>query len=521
MTVEARGRTSGPRVAFVPMMPSSLRRSVLLGALTVLFSLGGAASAGAAQFSEIAAGGRATCATTRAGSLFCWGDGRDGQLGRIGTISARVPTRVIGTYDSRQITAGTDFACQILDRGAQVVTRNIYACWGDNSKGQIGNAKQERAAYPQEVRTLGGLTRIEAGTATVCALGPNGTASCWGDNRFGQAAGDGGRFPLLRSPQQVPEVSGLIDLAVGEKHACGVRNDARLVCWGWSNDGQAGVPLTPIIGPEVVPNLDGVVAVTAGAAHTCVLRRTGGGTVWCFGTNERGQLGTGNLTSSGTPLQVPGLSGITNLDAGLLSTCAVGAGGRVWCWGDGSEGKLGTGRLVDSAVPVQVRNLADVVRLSVGDNHACALTSKGTPYCWGSNRFGQIGSGDRTGLTAAAQTPSLVRDEAFGRATFLPRALQSFPSGTSGGTVELRGLVVRKTSSRYRCPSRVRVTLTVGGRSAQRTAVDVSRRSSTACRISGTFPLPARTERATRVRYAVRGTHLRTASATLRAQRTR
>lgn len=521
LTVGGRERTSRPGLAFQPMMPSSLRGLLLLGAVTALVVIGGAASASAAQFTEISAGGRATCASTSAGSLFCWGDGRDGQLGRIGTVSARVPTRVIGTYDSRQIAAGTDFACQILDRGAQVVTRNIYACWGDNSRGQIGNAKEERANYPQEVRTLGGLTHIEAGTATVCALGPNGTAYCWGDNMYGQAGGDGGQFPLLRSPRQVPEVSGLTDLAVGEKHACAVRNDARLVCWGWSADGQTGVPLTPIIGPEVVPNLADVTAVAAGAAHTCVLRRTGGGTVWCFGTNERGQLGTGNLTASGTPVQVPGLTGITNIDAGLLSTCAVGAGGRVWCWGDGSEGKLGTGKLVDSAAPVQVRDISDVVRLSVGDNHACALTSKGTPYCWGSNRFGQIGSGDRTGLAAVAQTPTLVRDQPLGRATFLPRALQSFPAGTSGGSLELRGLVVRKTSRRFACPSSVRVTVTAKGRSARRTVSGVSRRSATACRVSATVPLPARTEGATSLRYAVRGSHLRTTSGSLRAQKTR
>lgn len=520
MTVRRFGRIDRSRLAFEHMMARMLRSALLAGSLAALMGLV-AAQAHAAQFADIAAGGRATCATTPGGQLYCWGDGREGQLGRIGAYTARTPVRVIGTYDSRQVTAGTDFACQLLERGAQVQTRGIYACWGDNSQGQIGNGRLDRAQFPQEIRTPGGITRVEAGSASVCALAGGGAAFCWGDNRVGQA-GDGGAFPVLRSPQQVPGVANLVDLAVGDRHVCGVRSDGRLLCWGWSNDGQTGTALRPLIAPEEVPGLGDVVAVTAGSAHTCVLRRVGGGTVWCFGANQRGQLGTGRQELSvGEPQQVPGLTGITDLDAGLLSTCAIGAGGRVWCWGDGSQGKLGTGSRDDASTPVAVRDLVDAVQLSVGDNHVCALTSKGAPFCWGSNRFGQLGDGDRTGLTARALTPRLVRDTVLGRATFVPRALQSFPRGTSGGAVELRNLVVRKTSSRFSCPRSVRVTLTVGRRTAQRTASEVSRRSSTACRVSGTFPLPAGTTGATSVRYAVRGTHLRTAAATLRAQRTR
>ncbi len=501
-------------------MARMLRSALLAGSLVVLLALA-AGQAHAAQFADIAAGGRATCATTPGGQLYCWGDGREGQLGRIGAYTARTPVRVIGTYDSRQVTAGTDFACQLLDRGSQIQVRGIFACWGDNGDGQLGDGRPDRAQFPQEIRTPGGLTRVEAGSASVCALGAGGVAFCWGDNRVGQA-GDGGAFPTLRSPQQVPGVANLTDLAVGDRHVCAVRSDTRLICWGWSNDGQTGVTLAPIIGPEAVPGLDGVTAVAAGSAHTCALRRTGGGTVWCFGANQRGQLGTGRAeVSVGTPEQVPGLTGITQLDAGLLSTCAIGAQGRVWCWGDGSQGKLGAGTRADSRTPVQVQGLVDATRLSVGDNHVCALTSKGAPYCWGSNRYGQLGDGDRTGLTARALTPHRVRDSVLGRATFVPRALQSFPTGTSGGAVELRDLIVRKTSSRFSCPSSVRVTLTVGRRTAQRTATAVSRRSSTACRISGTFPLPARTESASSVRVAVRGRHLQTKTTTLRAERTR
>ncbi len=129
----------------------------------------------------------------------------------------------------------------------------------------------------------------------------------------------------------------------------------------------------------------------------------------------------------------------------------------MWCWGDGHQGKLGNGGVTDTTTPVQVKQIADAAQLSVGANHACALTSAGAAFCWGSNRYGQIGNGDRTGVGVTVRTPSRVVDYSLGRATFIPRALVSFPTGTNGGQVELRTLVLRKTSARYPCPTRATV----------------------------------------------------------------
>lgn len=498
-------------------------RSVLRACALLIAAPAIASPAGAAQFSEIAAGGRATCASTPGGELYCWGDGREGQLGRVTQITARVPAKVIGTYDSQQVTAGNDFACQIVQRGVQLGVTGVLACWGANATGQLGNGQEGRAQYPQELRSPSGFTRIDAGVGTACGLDGAGGAWCWGDDRVGQA-GDGSVAQVVRSPMPVAGTGGLVDIAVGGQHVCAARGDGQLVCWGWTRNGRTAIPPEdPLIAlPTAIAGVDDVVDVAAGFSHTCVVRRTGGGTVWCFGQNSRGQLGLGTPPEADglVPQQVPGLTGITRVDAGALSTCAVGASGRVWCWGTGLQGKLGDGKRQDSRTPVQVANLTGVVRLSVGENHACALTSRGTPYCWGSNRYGQLGTGDRTGIGARAVTPALVVDRALGRATFVPRALQSFPTGTAGGSIELRDLIVRKTSSRYVCPRRATITISARGRTARRTVSTIARRSSTSCRVSGSYALPARTEGATRASYAVRGTHLRTATGALRAQRT-
>ena len=517
LTVGAAERTVRSRIAFDLMMVRLPVRA-LIAVCLVGASLALVASASAAQFSSISAGGTATCATKSSGQLFCWGDGRNGQLGRVSANASRIPVQVVGTYDSQQVSSGTDYACQILQRGTQLGVRGIFACWGGNGSGQLGDGREDRAQSPQEVKAPDGLTRIESGFATTCALGAGGSAYCWGDDTVGQL-GDGSTQSFLRTPQQVPGVSGLTDLAIGDKHVCAVRSDGALVCWGWTPDGRLGLDVEArIVRPTVVPGMSDIVDVAAGTTHTCALRRDG--TVWCFGLNDRGQIGTGAAPGGAvpTPTQVPGLSGITQIDAGALSTCAVGQGGAVWCWGDGHQGKLGNGSKADSPTPVQVSSISDVAQLSVGANHVCVLTSKGAPFCWGSNRFGQLGNGDRTGLGVSVSTPTRVVDYVLGRATFIPRVLQSFPTGTSGGAVELRNLVLRTTSTRFPCPKKATISITAKGRTARRTAV-ITRRSTGSCRVSGTFALPSGTDGAKRASYSLRATHVHTVARSLRAQR--
>ncbi len=260
-----------------------------------------------AQFAGISAGARSTCATTQSGELYCWGDGREGQLGRVSAISARHPVQVLGTYDSQQVSVGGDFACQILARGQQLGVQGIFACWWERHRGAARHRQGRPRPVSQEVRAPDGLTRVEVGSATACALGAGGDAWCWGDDRVGQL-GDGSSVPQTATPQQVPGVSGLTDLALGDQHACGLRADGTVVCWGFTSDGRTGQPeVPPVANPSTVPALSGVVDVTAGATHTCALKADG--TVWCFGQNDRGQLGLGGNPggSVGVPTQVTGL----------------------------------------------------------------------------------------------------------------------------------------------------------------------------------------------------------------------
>jgi alpha-tubulin suppressor-like RCC1 family protein len=76
-----------------------------------------------------------------------------------------------------------------------------------------------------------------------------------------------------------------------------------------------------------------------------------------------------------------------------LHHCAASTAGTVFCWGSNNYGQLGDSSTVDRAVPAMVPGLTDIASVTAGGIHSCALTHDGTAYCWGWNARGQLGIG--------------------------------------------------------------------------------------------------------------------------------
>ena len=141
------------------------------------------------------------------------------------------------------------------------------------------------------------------------------------------------------------------------------------------------------------------------------------GYVWCWGLNDKGQLGDNTTTDRWTPVQVKGAGGsgvladVVSLGSGAKFNCAATVSGAVWCWGDNSDGQLGDNTKTERTVPVQVKGpggsgtLSGVVDVAAGETFACGVKSDGTVWCWGRNDKGQLGNN----TTSDSLTPVQVK----------------------------------------------------------------------------------------------------------------
>lgn len=142
--------------------------------------------------------------------------------------------------------------------------------------------------------------------------------------------------------------------------------------------------------------------ISAGNAHTCALNADGA--VWCFGSNEKGQLGNGTIGgSSADPVQVDSETRFKLLMAGGDHTCGLAMDDTAWCWGDNTYGQIGSGNTSTNAIPqpTPVAGGGEWSSLSSGSAHSCGTHVDGSGWCWGQGSTGQIGDGTTTPVAAA------------------------------------------------------------------------------------------------------------------------
>lgn len=477
-------------------------------ALSLVASVVCAGPVAAAQFTSIAPGLNHTCAVKTDHTAWCWGEGRQGQVGVIGAVRPRTPIYVIGSYQTASISSGQGFWCEIL-------LDTSLSCSGRSERGQIGNGSTSTAQYPQEV-PLTGVTKVATGAATACAI-HGGRVACWGEGIRGQLGNGDLVEPPNPTPSEVPNLQNIVDVAVGNDHACAVRADGQVLCWGDTEDDKLGNGQTSAIAIPGIPvrGMTGAKAVVAGESHACALKSDG--TVWCWGAGKTGQLGLGIPDAhAATATQVPALTGVVQLAAFSLTTCAVKSDGTAVCWGEGTAGQIGNGKRDNQLAPQPVSGITDAAQIGVGTRHACLVTKTLAPFCWGSNASGQLGTGDR--LATFATTPRLVQDFVLGPATFLKAELTGMPAGsTAGGVVQFNHRRLARRGGRGRCPKRGTLSLTARGRTAKQ-RIDIQRTKS-GCTVTGRFLLPSSTQKATKASYRITGVGLKPASGTLKARK--
>lgn len=273
------------------------------------------------------------CLLTLAGDPACGGNNLNGQLGdggaptgtAVGTWNLVAPAGGYSFFSS--IALGRAHGCAVprLDPTTALTldaSQRVY-CWGVNTAGQLGNNTTTNSTVPSAITgpaAAAGIrfdsAAVAAGAAHTCAVEGTGSVSagrlwCWGSNGTGQL-GAALTTVFLDEPAIVAGAPVLARVYAGEFHSCGLTAAGAAVCWGRNDSGQLGTGASgaPVTTPTAVAGGLAFRSLSLGENFTCGTSGTPGtsaqvaGTVYCWGNNQFGQLGTSNNTAVLTPTRV-------------------------------------------------------------------------------------------------------------------------------------------------------------------------------------------------------------------------
>lgn len=308
-------------------------------------------------------GERTALALTADGTLYSWGQGANGQLGR------DFPPE--GSFDAsaRPVTDRADVAILGVT-GATFGSRHACAwrggemhCWGaqyDGDHGQLGTDTTGMTYMPGAVRA-DAFTSVRAAAVTdlgTCVIDTEGFVSCAGLNESAAMGSTASVTTAIRTPMELLSVpAGASSLVTGPQFVCALVGNTPY-CWGQAGEGSLGRD---------------DVARTLG---TCP---DGMGEGYCDPVAAR----------------VDSALSFDAIASGAYSSTVCGlSGGRVYCWGASERGTAGSDlRVYVPRDPIRIEGggiLEDVRLVRVGGSTACALTTADELYCWGSNQSGHL-----------------------------------------------------------------------------------------------------------------------------------
>lgn len=268
--------------------------------------------------------------------------------------------------------------------------------WGSNSYGQLGLGDED----DRDTILLHPIFNAGVKRAVACAdhsllLKTDGTLWSFGSNGDQGQLGVG-NIPDQSTPQLISNFTGVVDMK-GGYFSLVLKNDGTI--WSFGDAGLYGDTSFPVQVP-VVPPIQKIFtsAYTSGAIDVQ-------GSLWMWGENNGGKLGTGDQLKRKVPFKVPGLPPLTSAAIGGNFSMALDAIGNVWSWGANNVGQLGNNNPGNFYVPAVVAGLSNVVKIVASGQSAYALRSDGTVWAWGWNLAGQLGIGNIVDSPVPTQIP--------------------------------------------------------------------------------------------------------------------
>ena len=395
---------------------------------------------------DVAAGHHRTCVVLDNYKVKCFGYNPHGNLGygdkvdrgyQASSIGDNLPYVDLGTnYVATEVYINTWSTC------AKVTVSGVtgYRCWGYGHGGDLNNGKDAQIGdEPGEMGdnlvfqnwgTVSTVSKLVMGVHRNYALFANGKVKGvgWGGpwhglgnwNTYGHHPDwTGDNIPFM----SLPTGRYAKNFIAGDELTCVHLDNDDLMCYGHNRYGKLGKGYRANVGDER-EEMSGNLAfidlganrtvkqVTAGVVHACAILDND--KVKCWGINDNGQLGLGDMETRGDdpnelgdnlPYVDLGVGRTAKfISAGEQHTCAILDNNKLKCWGAGWAGNLGygngsnkgdeAGEMGDGLPYVDVGTGRTVTWVSNAHWHTCAVLDNGQAKCWGYNPYGQLGRGN-------------------------------------------------------------------------------------------------------------------------------
>ncbi len=330
------------------------------------------------------------------GSIWAWGSNAHGQLGDNSTASSSTPVQVKLTPNQAltgaiSVSAGSQFALALDSNGS------VFAWGDNSEgQLGVPNVTQSLTVTEPLAGSQGPFVAISAGGSHSLALDQNGNVWVWGNNLEGQLGLGPGGPSSIATPTKLPWPTGVIAISAGDTDSFALDQTGQVWAWGFNGTGELGDG-TQTSHPTPTPaSITGVNAIFGGTQFAMARKVDGSLWAWGddqFGELGNSVFAAPFASKYFTPAPVPfSVNGapvtvaVTVASAGdgyALAVTSDAGGKTMWGWGNNVAGQLGTGDTNNQATPTALTGMGDVTQVSAGFQHALALHADDSVSMWG------------------------------------------------------------------------------------------------------------------------------------------